>query len=98
MSDTADPGELDAARRLFKRFQYREPKGSEIVLVGGLLKPVVALEVGTAVALGYKATGDGKDYYHEFKGRRPKVYVNAAGDQVYFLDGEYRFTDRGFIK
>lgn len=97
MSD-ADPAELEAARHLFRRFQYREPKGEEIVLVGGLVKPVVALAVGTAVSIGYKALGDGKDYYHEFEGGRPKVYVNAAGDQIYFLGGEYRFTDRGFIK
>jgi hypothetical protein len=102
MSDAADPTELERARKLFRRFQYREPKGDELILLGGpsseLAKPFVALEVGTAVSIGYKALGDGKDYYHEFEGRRAKVYVNAAGDQIYFLGGEYRFTERGFMK
>lgn len=99
MSDI-DPAELAQARNLFKRFQgrYRTPQKSDIVEIGGLVKPVVALEVGTALAIGYKALGDGKYYDHEFEGRLPKVYVNAAGDQIYFLGGEYRFTDRGFIK
>lgn len=98
MSDTADAAEVNAAAKLFRRFQYRQPTGDEIVQVGGLLKPVVALAVGTAVSIGYKALGDGKDYYHEFEGTRPKLYVNAAGDQIYFLGGSYRFTERGFIK
>lgn len=98
MSESADPGELEKARQLFRRFQYRQPKNGELILVGGLVKPAVALAVGTAVSIGYKALGDGKDYYHEFEGARPKVFVNAAGDQIYFLGGEYRFTDRGFIK
>jgi hypothetical protein len=94
----SNEAELERARRLFKSFQKRDPRGQELVTVGGLVHPVVALEVGTAVAIGYKALGDGKDYYHEFEGRRPKVLVNAAGDQIYFLGGEYLFTDRGFIK
>lgn len=98
MSDEPDSAEVEQARHLFRRFQYRAPVGDEIVQVGGLVKPVVALAVGTAVSIGYKALGDGKDYYHEFEGRRPKVFVNAAGNQIYFLGGEYRFTDRGFIK
>lgn len=97
MSDV-DPAELKQAQNLFRDFQYRAPRGQEIITVGGLVKPVVALAVGTAVSIGYKALGDGKDYYHEFEGARPKVFVNAAGDQIYFLGGEYRFTRRGFIK
>lgn len=98
MTDSVDPAELEKAIRLFRRFQYRAPKKDEIVEVGGLVKPAVALAVGNAVSIGYKAIGDGKDYYHEFEGRLPKIYVNAAGDQIYFLGGQYVFTDRGFIK
>jgi hypothetical protein len=101
MSDpAADTAELEKARNLFKRFQgrYRAEKPGDLILVGGLVEPVVALAVGIAVSIGYKALGDGQDYYHEFEGTRPKVFVNAAGDQVYFIGGEYRFTERGFIK
>jgi hypothetical protein len=98
MSDPADPEEIEKARRLFRRFQFRQPKSNELVTIGGLEKPVVALGVGIAVSIGYKAFGDGKDYYHEFEGTRPRLFVNAEGDQVFFLGGEYSFTDRGFIK
>lgn len=97
MSD-ADPDEIRKAQRLFKGFQFRYPRGNELVQLETMKKPVVALEVGTAISIGYKAIGNGKDYYHEFEGRRPRVYVNADGNQVYFLGGIYRFTDRGFIK
>lgn len=104
MSDAPpDPKELEKAISLFRAFQYRAPRGDEIIELGGggsngIIRPTVALLVGTAVSIGYKATGDGKDYYHEFEGRRPRLYVNAEGDQAYFIGGEYRFTGRGFIK
>ncbi len=94
----SDQAEIEKAISLFRRFQYRAPRRGEIVSVGGLVKPSVALVVGTAISIGYKALGDGKDYYHEFEGALPRVLVNAAGDQIYLLGGEYRFTERGFIK
>jgi hypothetical protein len=99
MSDV-DPAEFAKAQRLFRRFQghYRKPGKTDLILIDALAKPVVALEVGTATAIGYKALGNGKYYDHEFEGHLPKIYVNADGDQIFFLGGEYRFTDRGFIK
>ena len=97
MTDAADPAEVEKAGKLFRRFQSREPVGSDLILVGGLVRPVVALAVGEAIAIGYKALGDGKDYYHEFGKDRPAVFVNADGSQVYFVGGSYRFTDRGFV-
>jgi len=98
MTDAADPAEVEKARKLFRDFQDRDPAGSELILVGGLVRPVVALAVGAAVAIGYKAAGDGKDYYHEFENVRPTVFVNADGSQIYFVGGSYRFTDRGFLR
>lgn len=97
MSDAAD---LDAANRLFRRFQgrYRTPQKKDIIELGGLEKPVTALLVGTVIGIKYKALGNGVSYEHLFEDSLPKLYVNAAGDQLYFLDGSYRFTDRGFIK
>lgn len=94
----ADALELERARQLFRRFQLREPKKNELVQIGGLEKPVIALGVGTAVSIGYKAFGNGQNYYHEFEGSRPGVFVSADGKQIYFLAGDYTFTDRGFIK
>jgi hypothetical protein len=92
-----DDWEIEKAKSLFRRFQFRAPKPSEIVQIGGLEKPVIALGVGIADSIGYKAFGDGKLYLHNFEGQRPKVFVSADGKQVYFLDGGYRFTERGFI-
>jgi hypothetical protein len=98
MSDQGDPAELEQARHLFRRFQDRDPESGELILVGGLKKPATALLVGSAVSLAYNALGDGKNYYHEFEAALPQVFVNAAGDQVYFIGGSYRFTERGFLK
>jgi len=93
-----DSRELDQARALFKAFQYRYPTGDEIIQVGGLEKPQLALLVGTVDCLGYKAAGNGKDYMHDFLSPKPKVYVSADGQQAYFIGGGYRFTARGFLK
>ena len=86
------PPDLEKAIALFRSFQNRSPRPGEIVEVGGLVRPACALEVGTLISVGYKALGDGKDYYHEFEGRRPRLYVTADGRQFYGIGGEYRFT------
>jgi hypothetical protein len=98
MSDQADQADLAKARQLFRRFQARDAKKDELILVGGLVKPAVALEVGTLISIGYKALGDGEKYYHEFESPLAKVYVNASGDQIFFIGGAYRFTERGFVR
>lgn len=90
---------FDAARALFKSFHEREARPREIVIV----KPAaadgaIALEVGTALTIGYRALGDGKAYYHEFEASKPKLYVSADGKQIFLVGGSYTFTDRGFIK
>lgn len=97
MSDAAD---LAMATSLFKRFQgrYREPRKEDLVLLGGMEKPVTCLLVGTALTIGYKALGDGKDYRHEFASPLPQLYVSADGRQAYFVGGGYRFSERGFIR
>jgi hypothetical protein len=89
----------DDCVRLFKTFHGREPRPSEIVLV----KPAgdegaLALVVGSALSLGYRALGDGKSYYHEFASTLPKVCVTGDGKQVFLVGGSYTFTDRGFIR
>lgn len=94
----SDAAEMEQARRLFRRFQYRDPRGAELIEIGLPQKPPVALLVGKAVAIAYKAIGDGKDYYHEFESTLPQLYVSADGKQAYFVGGSYTFTDRGFIK
>lgn len=98
MTADIDAGELDKARALFKAFQYRYPNGEEIIQVGGLDKPALALLVGNAISIGYKAAGNGRDYYHEFLTPLPRLYVSADGQQAYFIGGGYKFSARGFLR
>lgn len=89
--------ELDQARALFRAFQGRDPRGRELAQLGGVaLGPAVALEVGAALSIGYKALGDGKRYYHEFEGPLPRLYVSGDGRQIFMVGGIYQFTSRGF--
>ena len=86
------------ARALFKRFQDREPRGdSEIIQVGGLAVPTVALAMGPVVGIGYNRIADGKDYFHRFEESRPVLYVKSDGSQLYILAGGYRVTERGIV-
>lgn len=93
--------QFEQARRLFKSFHEREPdiKAGEIISVGGLVVPTVALEVGRLDAVMYEAIGDGKLYKHDFtRNRSPRLYSNAAANQLYILGGIYRFSDRGILR
>jgi hypothetical protein len=94
----ADADELQQARRLFKAFHGRDPRGQEIAQLGPAAGVPVALEVGQLLSIGYKALGDGKAYFHEFDSPRAKVYVSPDGRQIFLAGGLYRFSDRGFIK
>lgn len=98
MSELGQALELERARKLFRRFQYRNPGKAELIQIGGLEQPVIALGVGIADSIGYKAFGDGELYLHNFEGNRPKIFVDATGEQIFFIGGDYRFTDRGFIR
>jgi hypothetical protein len=96
-----DREQYNAARKLFEDFHERAPdiKRSELVWVGGLLVPTIALEVGTLLSVGYKSVGDGVAYHHEFSRlNRPRLYSNASADQLYILGGGYRFSERGILK
>lgn len=94
MSDSA---EIDAARARFKSFHKREPREGELVSVQKPGVNPICLEVGELVGIAYKASGDGKRYYHDFGKRKARVFVTADGRQVFLIGGDYTFTDRGFI-
>lgn len=91
--------QLEEARQLFRSFHERDARGiNDIVNIAGLKVPTLGLAVGQFFAITYKSVGDGKLYTHEFSpARRPLIYVNSDGRQIYILEGRYRFTDRGFI-
>jgi hypothetical protein len=91
--------QMAEARARFRAFHERDARGlNDIVNIGGLRVPTLGLAVGQFYAITYKAVGDGKVYTHEFSPkRRPLIFVNSDGRQIYILEGGYRFTDRGFI-
>jgi hypothetical protein len=89
--------QFEEACQRFERFNRRGPKKGEIIWLGGLVKPTIGLKVGTFVGIAYKSL-DGIENMHYFEGRRPLVFVNSDGNQIYPLGGEYRFTERGFLK
>lgn len=88
--------EIARARALFEKFHGRAPRADELIKVGGILRGATALKVGVAVGLAYNAGG--VEYYHAFEGRRPFLYVDESGRQIFFIGGVYTFTERGFIK
>lgn len=87
------------ACQLFEDFQKRAPRwDSEIVKVGDLAAPTVALAIGRFVGISYKKLGDGKLYYHDFsKSNPPQIFFNAAGNQIYIHGGGYKLTERGIV-
>jgi hypothetical protein len=88
---------LKKAVALFKRFQGRNPKATEILQLPAIASQPLAV-VGTLKGVIYQASGDGKDYIHRFKASdRPVLAVSHDGLQAFILAGGYRFTYRGFI-
>lgn len=88
---------MSKAATLFKSFHERNPAPSEIVSIeqNGAEE---CLAVGEVYGIMYKVKGEPKPYYHKFKTTgRPKLFVSADGRQIYIVNGQYRFTDRGFI-
>jgi len=83
------------ASLLFEKFHGRKPERNEIAT---LSVGQVALQVGHCIQIAYRATGDGKDYRHDFSSPLPLLYVGYDGSQAYLVNGIYRFTDRGFVK
>jgi hypothetical protein len=88
--------ELDRAQNLFREFHGRDARGDELIKVGGLVRPVIALEVGKFVGIGYRATGSGEKFFHEFGSPLPRVFVRFDGKQIHILGGAYRFGAKGF--
>jgi len=93
----SDADKIARARALFKSFQKRDARANEIIAVGGLVVPAIALEVGTFQGIVYRSAGSGEEFLHDFGTQKPKVYVRFDGGQMYIVGGAYRFTDRGFI-
>jgi hypothetical protein len=90
--------QLAQARARFADFHGRAPRYGEIIAIEGLTVPTLGLAIGHMTAIGYHAAGTGKFFSHDFSSaRRPVLFVNSDGRQVYILKGGYRFTERGFI-
>lgn len=93
----SEKDEFERACELFLQFHKREPKNGEISRINLPKRPVVALEVGHVVQLGYHAL-NGNDYRHDFQAPFAKLYVTSDGRQTFWTGGGYRFTRVGFIR
>jgi len=92
----SEADEIEQARALFQSFHRRAARPSEIIKVGGLTSPVIALEVGSFTGIGYRSSGTHEKFFHEFESPLPKVFVRFDGRQVYVIGGAYVFKSSGF--
>ncbi len=83
------------AVRLYEGFQGEKATTIQTVQLDHP-EPDVALVVGNLHGLSYRAKGDGKLYFHKFN-NRPLFAVSFDGEQIYILNGGYRFTTRGIV-
>lgn len=84
----------EAARR-YADFTGHEPEALHVVEIP---KADTAFAVGQLDGVLYTTIRDGKkeSYVHEFKARsRPLLAASFDGANLYILNGEYAFTDRG---
>lgn len=85
------------AIQLFQRFRVQEPKFVEEV---STTFHTEMMAVGKCVAIEYDTVRKGKveRYRHEFTGKsKPVLAASYDGSQLYFLKGQYDFTDRGIV-
>jgi len=88
---------FEQAVKLYDDFHGESPK---YVDEFDVRVPAVALMVGRCTGIAYLAKRDGKtvEYFHEFTGKaRPILAASSDGRQLIFLEGEYKFTDRGIV-
>lgn len=86
----------EAARR-YADFTGHDPESLEVV---ELPNNDTAFKIGELDGVLYTTVRDGKkeSYIHEFKARsRPLLAASFDGENLYVLNGEYAFTDRGIV-
>ena len=82
---------------------YENFSGHEAEIVETIKKPDypdVLIEVGDVDGIMYTTTRDGQleRYVHTFhKDAKPLFCVCPTGDTIYFIGGEYDFTERGIV-
>lgn len=82
---------------------YENFSGHDAEVVETIKKPQypdVLIEVGDVDGILYTTTRDGQieQYIHKFhKDAKPLFCVNADGSQIFFIGGEYDFTERGIV-
>lgn len=82
---------------------YENFSGHEAEIVATFPKPEypdVLIEIGDVDGILYTTKRDGniEKYIHKFhKDAKPLFCVSPAGDTIYFIGGEYDFTDRGIV-
>ncbi len=88
---------INKAARLYEDFTGHDAEELGYV---DFQNPEVALAIGDVVGIIYETVRDGvkERYIHQFKVKaRPLFAVSYDGKQLYLLNGEYDFTERGIV-
>lgn len=92
----APRSQVEKALELYQKFSGHE--GDAIAEVELPEIPPVGVVIGQVIGIAYATVRDGQKekYYHEFqKSAAPLLISTPDGEFVYFLGGDYKFTDKG---
>ncbi len=88
---------INKAARLYEDFTGHDAEELGYV---DFHNPEVALAIGDVLGIIYETVRDGvkERYIHQFKVKaRPLFAVSYDGKQLYLLNGEFDFTERGIV-
>lgn len=90
---------IQKAKKLFYDFSGHE-LGNDAFEVS-MPRPSILIPVGQLDGVLYTTIRDGKkeSYIHEFKkpNSQPLLATDADGEQLYILEGNYKFTEKGIV-
>lgn len=90
--------QVAAAAELFVKFREAKPRFLRRLKIPAI--PKVVMQIGMVDGILYTTThGNEKvSYIHRFTGRsKPMLVTDSKGKQLYFLGGNYNFTEDGIV-
>ena len=90
--------QLAETKRIFSNFTGH--RAGVVATIEAPKMPAALAVIGDVDGIMYSTVRDGKleKYIHKFhKPARPLFCVNADGTQIFFIGGEYDFTERGIV-
>lgn len=98
MSGKVPPSSVKKAGDLYREFSGHEP--DEVVKIKKPVMPNTLLVVGELEGVIYSTVRDDEHerYIHKFrKSSRPLLCASPDGKQLFLIEGNYEFTDRGIV-